>query len=194
MKKEIQPGQTVDTKYKSWNIRYQLKPSNGSNVYKAMATHSKSKKMSPITGQAIGAELVLNLIKNHIDSMTGTKQFTRDGVNVSFNVQLARDIIGHNEFVYSDVVKSSGKSYLLISDTQFDGSAKAHNRLPGKEQGQQSLGISKKKAIEVGLTNSRYTIGDITSYNGIPAYELVFHSEVFEGENIELGIPGVTVS
>lgn len=192
---EIRPGQTVDVKYKDWNVRYQIKPSLNSQVCKAMAVHSKSKKCVPINTEAETSELVLQKIKGAIDEYKGSNSIQKPTVSVAFNARLARDVIGHGDIVYASVINPTGTPVLLLSESSSNGLSKAHNRLTDRpeEMGQQALTLYGPKAIELGLKNARYLLGKQVSFDGVAGYELEFHSDVYEGEKIELQVPAVTV-
>lgn len=191
----IRAGSTKDVKYKEWNIRYQLAPSVNSKIFKAMAVHSKSKKCVPLEAQAESSEAVLNKIIGEIDAYKGSNSIQKQNVSVAFNARLARDVVGHGDAVYASVINVSGTPVLLLSEDEKEGLRKAHNRLPDspEEMGQQSLTLYGPKAVELGLKHARYILGEQKQFGDISGYELEFHSDVYEGEKIELQVPAVTV-
>jgi len=199
-KQPARPGATKDDKYKGWNLRYQVRPREGSNEFEGMAVHSKSEKMQPIKAKGSSAEEVITDIKSQIDNMRGSAQITAPRVTVDFNAQIAQDIIGHGGDIYAEISKIDGEPTLLLSSQDAGGMKLAQdrtatvNRREGKI-GQQAFAMSGAEARAAGLTHARYTLGKPFTYTeGVVGYPLVFHSEVYPGEIIPMGDSGVTIA
>lgn len=192
-KDTTKPGQTVDIKYNNWNIRYQVRAQVGSEVCKAMAVNPRSKKAPVLKTENTSYAEAVKEIKGLIDNVKGTTEIKTARVTVNFNSHLARDIVGHGNSVYAAIKKHGSSSYLIISEKQHADLAVAPNRFEGKDYGQQVLTITNSRAKELGLTKARYTLGTIADFGEMAGYELVYHSDVEDGDRVDMGMPGVTV-
>lgn len=201
---KIKPGQTTDELYKGWNLRYQIRPAEGSKEFKGRADHTKSKQTKSI-GVLTGSskEDIVQKLKDAIDSSRGTNQIPSTGkVTIFFNSTLARDVIGHGDEIYADIIVNNGNPVLLLSPEDQGGMYKATDRSPlhqrGQEGfiGQQAFIMPASEAIKNGLTLARYGLGKAEQeyMPGITAIPLEFRSEVYPGEVVRLNEPGLTVS
>jgi len=197
---KLQPGQTSDFEYKGWNCRYQLLPKKGSYEHAGMATHSKSEQTKPIRVAGKTAEEVIDKLKFQIDHSRGSNIISAPTVTIDFNAQLARDVIGHGNDIYADIIKHGDQPLLLLSNEDHGGMHLAMDRTPliGRREGkigQQAFRMSGKKATLAGLTHARYGLGKAIGYmDGITAIPLEFRSEVYPGEVIKMGEPGLTIA
>ncbi len=198
--KKSAPGSTADTKFNGWNIRYQLAPKQGSTEFRGMAVHSQSAKTPPLSATGTSSQDVIDKLKAMIKTNKGNTEISADRVIVDFNVHVTRDIVGHNDEIFGDIIDLNGSPALLISATQQGGMQRAQDRRSSANKtegtsGQHAFSMSGKKARAAGLTHARYTLGDATSYTaGVTAYPLEFNSEVHPGERVMLTNPGVTIA
>jgi hypothetical protein len=201
---KIRPGQTYDEKYKGWNLRYQIRPAEGSKEFKGRADHIQSKQTKPI-GPISGAskDEIVQKLKNAIDDSRGSNQIPTSGtVTIFFNSTLARDVIGHGGEIYADIVTDGGKPVLLLSSENQGGMYRATDRSPKHQRdreghvGQQAFLMPAKDAIKNGLTLARYALGkaEINYMPGVTAIPLEFRNEVYPGEVVRMDEPGLTVS
>lgn len=201
---KIRPGQTYDEKYKGWNLRYQIRPAEGSKEFKGRADHIQSKQTKPIGPlSAASKEEIIQKLKDAIDDSRGSNQIPTSGtVTIFFNSTLARDVIGHGGEVYADIITNGGKPVLLLSSENQGGMYRAIDRSPqlqkGREGhvGQQAFAMPAKDAIKNGLTLARYALGkaEIDYMPGVTAIPLEFRNEVYPGEVVRMDEPGLTVS
>lgn len=197
---KARPGQTADVKFNGWNIRYQLKPKQGSAEFKAMAVHSQSAKTPPVSATGTSVEDVLAQIKAKIAANKGSAEISATSIMVDFNVLVTRDIVGHNDIIYGDIVSHNGAPTLLISAENPGGMQRAMDRRSNANKtegttGQHAFSLSGKRAHAAGLTHARYTLGSPENYiPGVTAYPLEFNSEVHPGEIVRLSNPGVTIA
>lgn len=197
---KARPGQTADVKFNGWNIRYQLKPKQGSGEFKGMAVHSQSAKTPPVSATGTSAEDVLAQLKAKIASNKGSAEISASTVMVDFNVLVTRDIVGHNDVIYGDIVSHNSAPTLLISAENPGGMQRAMDRRANANKtegttGQHAFSLSGKRAHAAGLTHARYTLGSPENYiPGVTAYPLEFNSEVHPGEIVRLSSPGVTIA
>ena len=200
LNRKILPGETQDDKYKDWNLRYQLRPKEGRTEFQGIAVHSKSTKTKPISAIGNSAEEVLNKLRDAIETSRGTNEIQSNRITVDFNSQLAKDIIGHGNDIWADIVKYNGTPLLLLSSENQGGMSIAQdrtalaNRHPDR-LGQQAFSMSGRKAIDAGLTHARYSLGKPVEYtSGVMAFPLEFRSEVYPGDIVKMGDPGVTIA
>jgi hypothetical protein len=201
---KIRPGQTYDEKYKGWNLRYQIRPAEGSKEFKGRADHIQSKQTKPIGPlSAASKDELVQKLKDAIESSRGSNQIPTSGtVTIFFNSTLARDVIGHGGEVYADIVTDGGKSVLLLSSKNQGGMYRAIDRSPKPQRdkeghvGQQAFAMPAKEAIKNGLTLARYALGkaEIDYMPGVTAIPLEFRNEVYPGEVVRMDEPGLTVS
>lgn len=201
---KIRPGQTYDEKYKGWNLRYQIRPAEGSKEFKGRADHIQSKQTKPIGPlSAASKDELVQKLKDAIESSRGSNQIPTSGtVTIFFNSTLARDVIGHGGEVYADIVTDSGKPVLLLSSKNQGGMYRAIDRSPKPQRdkeghvGQQAFAMPAKEAIKNGLTLARYALGkaEIEYMPGVTAIPLEFRNEVYPGEVVRMDEPGLTVS
>ena len=197
---KIRPGATKEDTYNGWDLRYHLRPKEGEKEFKGMAVHSKSAKTTPIHVVGTSPEDVLAKLKTAIDTSRGNNEIKSARVMVDFNAQLARDIIGHGGDIYAEIINHDGKPMLLLSSEDQGGMARAQdrtalaNRRPDRI-GQQAFGMSGVAAKAAGLTHARYSLGQPVEYvPGVIALPLEFRSEVYPGEVVKMGEPGVTIA
>jgi hypothetical protein len=197
---KVRPGATADESHNGWNLRYQLRPKEGEKEFKGMAVHSKSSKTKPISVVGSSPEDVLEKLKTAIDTSRGTNEIKSKRVTVDFNAQLARDVIGHGGDIYAEIINHNGQPVLLLSSENQGGMTLAQdrtalvNRRPDRV-GQQAFGMSGAAARAAGLTHARYSLGRPIDYMpGVIAMPLEFRSEVYPGEAVKMGEPGVTIA
>ena len=201
---KIRPGQTYDEKYKGWNLRYQIRPAEGSKEFKGRADHIQSKQTKPIGPlSATSKEEIIQKLKDAIDDSRGSNQIPTSGtVTIFFNSTLAKEVIGHGGEIYADIVTDGGKPVLLLSSENQGGMYRAIDRSPSHQRGreghvgQQAFAMPAKDAIKNGLTLARYALGkaEIDYMPGITAIPLNFRNEVYPGEVVRMDEPGLTVS
>ena len=201
---KIRPGQTYDEKYKGWNLRYQIRPAEGSKEFKGRADHIQSKQTKPIGPlSAASKDEIIQKLKDAIDSSKGSNQIPAGGtVTIFFNSTLAREVIGHGGEIYADITTDGGKPVLLLSSENQGGMYRAIDRSPQNQRsreghvGQQAFAMSAKDAIKNGLTLARYALGkaEIDYMPGVTAIPLEFRNEVYPGEVVKMNEPGLTVS
>jgi hypothetical protein len=200
----IQPGQTRDEKYKGWNLRYQIKPAQGSKEYKGRAEYIQSKQTKPIGILTAGSkEEIVQKLKDAIDSIKGSNQIPQSGrVTIFFNAQLARDVIGHGDEIFADIINVGGKPVLLLSSEDQGGMYRASDRSSLNQRdreghfGRQAFVMPAKEAIKNGLTLARYGLGTAKQeyMPGVTAIPLEFKNEVYPGERLRMNEPILTVS
>jgi hypothetical protein len=201
---KIRPGQTYDEKYKGWNLRYQIRPSEGSKEFKGRADHIQSKQTKPIGPlSASSKDEIIQKLKDGIDASRGSNQIPTSGtVTIFFNSTLARDVIGHGGEVYADIITDGGRPVLLLSSENQGGMYRAIDRSPQQQRdreghvGQQAFAMPAKDAIKNGLTLARYALGkaEVDYMPGVTAIPLEFRNEVYPGEVVKMNEPGLTVS
>jgi hypothetical protein len=201
---KIRPGQTYDEKYKGWNLRFQIRPAEGSKEFKGRADHIQSKQTKPIGPlSATSKEEIIQKLKDAIDDSRGSNQIPTSGtVTIFFNSTLAKEVIGHGGEIYADIVTDGGKPVLLLSSENQGGMYRAIDRSPSHQRGreghvgQQAFAMPAKDAIKNGLTLARYALGkaEIDYMPGITAIPLNFRNEVYPGEVVRMDEPGLTVS
>jgi hypothetical protein len=201
---KIRPGQTYDEKYKGWNLRYQIKPAEGSKEFKGRADHIQSKQTKPIGPlSAASKDEIIQKLKDGIDASRGSNQIPTSGtVTIFFNSTLARDVIGHGGEVYADIITDGGRPVLLLSSENQGGMYRAIDRSPQQQRdreghvGQQAFAMPAKDAIKNGLTLARYALGkaEVDYMPGVTAIPLEFRNEVYPGEVVKMNEPGLTVS
>lgn len=201
---KIRPGQTYDEKYKGWNLRYQIKPAEGSKEFKGRADHIQSKQTKPIGPlSAASKDEIIQKLKDGIDASRGSNQIPTSGtVTIFFNSTLARDVIGHGGEVYADIITDGGRPVLLLSSENQGGMYRAIDRSPQQQRdreghvGQQAFAMPAKDAIKNGLTLARYALGkaEVEYMPGVTAIPLEFRNEVYPGEVVKMNEPGLTVS
>jgi hypothetical protein len=201
---KIRPGQTNDESYKGWNLRYQIKPAEGSKEFKGRADHTKSKQTKPIgVLSANSKDELVQKLKDAIDSSKGSNQIPENGtVTIFFNSTLASDVIGHGDEIFADILMNNEKPTLLLSTENQGGMYRAIDRSPQHQKGQeghigqQAFAMPAKEAIKNGLTLARYGLGKAEKeyMPGITAIPLEFRNEVYPGEIIRMTEPGLTVS
>ena len=200
---KVRPGATHDQVYKGWNLRYQIKPKEGSQEYKGLAQHPTSKQTKPIELSGNSQEEVLQKLKDAIDSSKGSNQIPQTGnVTIFFNSTLASDVIGHGDEIFADILISNDRPMLLLSAEDQGGMYRATDRSPSHQKdreghiGMQAFAMPAKEAIKNGLTLARYALGkaDRDYMPGVTAIPLEFRSEVYPGEVIRMNEPGLTVS
>ena len=200
--RKAKPGQTQDEKYKGWNLRYQMRPAAGSKEYLGRADHLQSKQTKPIGPlRANSAEELVQQLKNAIDTGRGSNPITTGRVTIFFNSNLAKEVIGHGGNIYADIEKHGNTPLLLLSAEDQGGMQLAVDRSSTVQKskeghvGSQAFQFPAEKAKAMGLTLARYAVGSPVDYApGITAIPLEFRSEVYPGETIKIGEPGVTVS
>ena len=200
--RKAKPGQTQDEKYKGWNLRYQMRPAGGSKEYLGRADHLQSKQTKPIGPlRANSAEELVQQLKNAIDTGRGSNPITTGRVTIFFNSNLAKEVIGHGGNIYADIEKHGDTPLLLLSAEDQGGMQLAVDRSSTVQKskeghvGSQAFQFPAEKAKAMGLTLARYAVGSPVDYApGITAIPLEFRSEVYPGETIKIGEPGVTVS
>lgn len=199
--KKITAGTTADELFKGWNLRYELKPKDGSKEFRGFAVHTKASKTAPIQVSGNSPEDVLMKLKDTIVNNKGRNEITSKNVIVSFNVGLVKDIIGHSDDIYSNIIKKNNKIVLLVSNEKHNGLKLATDRSGAEAKnnpnntGLQRFVLSGKDARDAGLTHARYTIGAPMTYTkGVSAFELEYNSDVNPGEKVLMGAPGVTIS
>ena len=200
-KQKIRPGQTEQEMYKIWRLQYEIRPKEGSNEYRGVAHNTKSSKTPSIKVTGQNPDDVLQKLKNTIDSSSGSVSIGDLGVvTIFFNVELAREIIGHSDEIFADVINHKGKPVLVLSPENLGGMHLAIDRTALSQRkddriGQQAFNMPAKKAQQSGLTLARYSVGEPIPYmDGVSAYALEFRTEVHPGEIVRLSEPGVTVS
>jgi hypothetical protein len=130
----------------------------------------------------------------------GNAIISASSVIVDFNVLTTRDIVGHNDIIYGDIISHNGVPTLLISATNEGGMQRAMDRRSVAQRtehttGQHAFSIPGKRAAAAGVTHARYTLGEPENYMaGVTAYPLEFNSEVHPGEIVKLANPGVTIA
>lgn len=200
---KVRPGATNDEVYKGWNLRYQIRPREGSREYQGRAQHPTSRQTKPIELSADSQEAVVQQLKDAIDSSKGSNKIPETGnVTIFFNSTLASDVIGHGDEIFADILVSNDKPMLLLSTEDQGGMYRATDRSPNLQKdreghiGMQAFAMPAKEAIKNGLTLARYGLGkaDTEYMPGITAIPLEFRSEVYPGEVVRMNEPGLTVS
>ena len=201
---KIRPGQTFDEEYKGWNLRYQIKPAQGSKEFKGRADHKQSKQTKQIGPlSADSKEEIVQKLKDAIDTSRGSNQIPTNGnVTIFFNSTLARDVIGHGGVIYADIATQGDTPVLLLSAENQGGMYRATDRSPMHQRdkeghiGQQAFVMPAKEAVKNGLTLARYALGkaEVDYMPGITAVPLEFRNEVYPGEVVRMNEPGLTVS
>lgn len=198
---KVAPGATKQDRYGQWDLRYELRPVAGSKVFRGMAKHSKSLKTPPVKVDGVSVEDVKAKLIAAIDGAKSTKEISPNQfVTIDFNVLLTRDIIGHDNAMYGDIIDDNGVPTMLVSDKKFPGSTLAVDRraiVNRRENttGQHAFRMSGKKAIAAGLTHARYTLGEPFQLDDtVTAFPLKFSSEVHPGESFRLSEPGIVVA
>ena len=199
---KLRPGQTQDEKYKGWNLRYQMRPAEGSKEYRGRADNLQSQKTQPIGPiSAASKEELVQQLKDAIDTSRGSNAITTGRVTIFFNANLAKEIIGHGGDIYADIEKHGDTPLLLLSTEDQGGMIRAQDRssvaVKGREGhiGAQAFAFPAEKAKAAGLTLARYALGQPINYApGITAIPLEFRNEVYPGETVRMDEPGLTVS
>ena len=179
-----------------------MRPAAGSKEYLGRADHLQSKQTKPIGPlRANSAEELVQQLKNAIDTGRGSNPITTGRVTIFFNSNLAKEVIGHGGNIYADIEKHGNTPLLLLSAEDQGGMQLAVDRSSTVQKskeghvGSQAFQFPAEKAKAMGLTLARYAVGSPVDYApGITAIPLEFRSEVYPGETIKIGEPGVTVS
>lgn len=199
---KTRPGQTEDSVYKGWKLRYQLSPKEGAKEVQGMASTQKgTAQPSPIITAGNTAELQQKL-KDWVDNQRGSNEIPPNSrVTVFFNRDLVRDIIGHGDEIFADFDARGSKPLLILSAENQGGMYRATDRssVSSKSReghvGMQAFAYPSNQAIKMGLTYARYRVGEPVEYSpGTMAFALDFQNEVHPGERVTLNYPGVTVS
>jgi len=197
---KLKPGQTRDEAYKGWNLRWEMRSREGEKQVRGVAMHSKSEKTPPIKLVADTPTDLEQQLKSAVDQARGQNQIKSNQVTVDFNAQLAREIIGHGQDIWTDIIDNNGQPLLLLSTENQGGMMRAQDRTAIRQRsenriGMQAFGMSGKRARAAGLTHARYALGTPIEYMpGVTAIPLEFRSEVHPGEVVRLGEPGLTVA
>ena len=148
------------------------------------------------TSQEVEKELMDYVDSKRKLSDNSLEQFKGKGITLFLNTPFSRQVFGPDAILYADIEKVNGKPVLIISDEDQGGMRKVSDRSAGRRGGIGAVAFPRQKAIESGLTLSRYDLGKEIEYeiDNVKAYELEWNSDVLPDEPIRLAGPGVTVS
>jgi hypothetical protein len=222
---------TANQEYKGWNLVYDQTPFKDNKVLRGKAELAKGQTRlrfpeNPsefVQGNTV--QDVLDQLTAHIDSYRGSRQIAPaqggdDGdvggdqevdqhdpngiktVTIFFNSLLAREIIGHGDDIWADLINHNGTPLLLLSTEDPGGFHLAKDRRSnankdnaGNGIGLQAFVMSAADAKKAGLALARYGFGKPVQYmDDIIALPLEFRTEVYPGEVLRLNEPGLTVS